>query len=135
MPGAFWTRMPELGRINRVARYALAFVFIYHGLVPKILRTDTFETAWASAHHIPMSATLFAVLAGVAKIAIGLFIAIARRWLAPVYIAAALLIGLSIDVAIVAPASLTAAFNPVTTNIASLALCAIICSSQAAVRR
>jgi hypothetical protein len=29
--------MAELARINRVCRYALAFVFAFHGLVPKIL--------------------------------------------------------------------------------------------------
>jgi hypothetical protein len=127
--------MGELERINRGARYALAFVFVYHGLVPKILWLDPLETAWVANHGIPVPAGVFALLAGLVEIAVGLSIAWLRRSLTPVYIAAVLLIALLLDAALFVPATLTGAFNPVTTNIAALALCQVIYSSQRAPAR
>ncbi|MES1940421.1 hypothetical protein T5B8_09266 [Salinisphaera sp. T5B8] len=124
--------MAELARIKRYARYALAFVFIYHGLVPKLLWLDPMETAWVAGHHIPISAAVFAGLAGSVEILIGLSVALLRSALVPVYIAAALLILLLADAALFAPATLVAAFNPVTINIAALALCAVIQTSHRA---
>ena len=133
MPVAFSTRMAELERINRYTRYALAFVFIYHGLVPKLLWLDPLETAWVVRHGVPISAAVFAGLAGIVEIAVGLSIALLRSALVPVYIAAALLIVLLADAALFAPATLVGAFNPVTTNIAALALCAVIHTSHKAI--
>ena len=127
--------MDELGRINRGARYALAFVFVYHGLVPKILWLDPLETAWVANHAIPVPAGVFALLAGLIEIAIGLSMVWLRGSLAPVYIAAVLLIVLLLDAALFVPATLTGAFNPVTTNMAALALCQVIRSSQRSLAR
>ena len=138
MTVGFWTtRLPmttELARINRVCRYALAFVFAFHGLVPKILWLSPIEVAWVNAHHLPLPPALFAAVAGVFEIAIALAIAMRPRVLWPVGVAGALLLALLADAMLFAPGLFVQAFNPATTNIAALALCYAIYASQPAIR-
>jgi len=115
----------RLARINTIARYTLAFVFIYHGLVPKILWLGPTEIALAAAHNI--DGTLVSPIIGVFEILFGLSIAFFRRSLVPIYIAIVLLIILLVDVALVMPNLLAEAFNPVTINIATIVIAHIVC--------
>lgn len=56
--------MNPLSRINWIARGGLAFMFAYHGLVPKLLWLSQGERAMIKAHGIEQ-VQLFATLAGV----------------------------------------------------------------------
>ena len=71
------TNLPEaktLRRINSIVRYTLAFVFIYHGLVPKVLWLSPVEAALANAHNLDAN-TLYPFL-GFVEIGFGLSIII-----------------------------------------------------------
>ncbi|WP_372871507.1 hypothetical protein [Pseudomonas fluorescens] len=63
--------MNPLMRINWLARGGLAFMFAYHGLVPKLLWLSQGERAMIQAHGIEQ-VQLFATLAGVGVVCGGL---------------------------------------------------------------
>jgi hypothetical protein len=109
---------------------ALAFVFCYHGLIPKIFFPSEIEFMFVKLHGLPIDALLFSQVAGVFEIILAGLIVIMRHTLWPVYIAMFLLIALLIDVAIVMPELLVEAFNPVSINTAGIALAVIIMISQ-----
>lgn len=108
-----------------IARLALGVVFLYHGLVPKLLFLSPDEVRMIEAHGWPLSTQRIAEVAGVAEIVLALAILLLRRSRWPLWLAVAALVGLLVDVALFAPELLLGAFNPVSTNIAALALCAI----------
>ena len=116
--------MNALVRINWIARGGLAFMFAYHGLVPKLLWLSDSERTMIQAHGIEQ-VQLFVTLAGVGEIALALWIVLSPRSPWPIAVAATALIGLLVDVAVVSPALLREAFNPVSLNVAGLALCAV----------
>ncbi|QRY81818.1 DoxX family protein [Pseudomonas sp. PDNC002] len=108
-----------------IARLALGVVFLYHGLVPKLLFLSPDEVRMIEAHGWPLSTQRIAEVAGATEIVLALAILLLRRSRWPLWLAAAALVGLLVDVALFAPELLLGAFNPVSTNIAALALCAI----------
>ncbi|MCE4070355.1 MULTISPECIES: DoxX-like family protein [Pseudomonas] len=108
-----------------IARLALGLVFLYHGLVPKLLFLSPDEVRMIEAHGWPLSTQRIAEVAGAAEIVLALAILLLRRSRWPLWLAAAALVGLLVDVALFAPELLLGAFNPVSTNVAALALCAI----------
>ncbi|WP_339427554.1 MULTISPECIES: DoxX-like family protein [unclassified Pseudomonas] len=116
--------MNALVRINWIARGGLAFMFAYQGLVPKLLWLSDGERTMFQAHGIEQ-VQLFATLAGVGEIALALWIVLSPRNPWPIAVAATTLIGLLVDVAVVSPALLREAFNPMSLNVAGLALCAV----------
>ena len=113
----------RLQQIGWLARVALALVFFWHGLVPKLLWLSADEVAMIQAHGI-VAVEWLAVLAGVAEIALAvLLLTIRRHW--PLLLAALLLLLLLVDVALFSPHLLLQAFNPVSTNLAALTLCLV----------
>lgn len=112
---------PRLRQIAWIARISLALVFIWHGLVPKILWLSPDELLMIQAHNLPAPEWV-ARIAGLAEIILGLLLLWRRRrW--PLLLAGGLLIGLLLDVALLSPHLLLQAFNPLSTNLAALALC------------
>ncbi|WP_444995000.1 DoxX-like family protein [Aliikangiella sp. IMCC44359] len=124
----------RLKKVNLISRLAVAFVFFYHGLVPKLLYLNSIELAMVKAHQLPVPAFWISYTAGIIEIILAILITFKNTWLLPVYIAAGILLVLLIDVAIFMPELLTGAFNPVSTNLAAIALCYFIYLSQPAVR-
>ncbi|WP_219097312.1 DoxX-like family protein [Pseudomonas sp. UMAB-40] len=122
--------MSALKRTHWIARGSLAFMFAYHGLVPKLLWLSPGERTMIQAHGIHQ-VELFAYAAGVAEIALALWLLLASRIAWPLIIASAALAGLLLDVAIFNFSMLRDAFNPVTLNVAGLALCAVTWNSRA----
>ena len=116
--------MNTLMRINWIARGGLAFMFTYHGLVPKLLWLSQGERAMIQAHGIEQ-VQMFATLAGIGEIALAVWILLSPRSAWPIAVAATALAGLLLDVAVFSPAMLREAFNPVSLNVAGLALCAV----------
>lgn len=109
-----------------VARFAIALVFIYEGLVPKLLYHHTTELTLLSASRISAAhAPRLLTAIGIAEIVLGLLVLLkgTSRW--PLIITIALMVAALIDVALTAPAALVSAFNPVTLNAAIAALAAI----------
>lgn len=116
--------MSVLKRLHWIARGSLVFMFAFHGLVPKLLWLSQGERTMIQAHGIAQ-VEMFAYAAGAAEIGLALWLLLARRIALPLIVAATALAGLLLDVAIYNPAMLREAFNPVTLNVAGLALCAV----------
>ena len=121
----------KLARINLVSRISLAFIFIYHGLVPKLLWLSETEQAIVKAHNLGFDSAIVSTVGGVMEISLGICLAFWRQSMLPVYTAAVLLVLLLIDIALFMPSLLIEAFNPVSVNLAALALCYCIYLSQA----
>jgi hypothetical protein len=106
--------------IYGICRGVVAFVWIWHGLVPKLLFHNAAEStmlldAGIAAHWLP--------LIGMAEVIFGALGLIAWRWRGYFVLTGIAMIGALIGVALCSPAELTAAFNPVTLNIGVVALC------------
>jgi uncharacterized membrane protein YphA (DoxX/SURF4 family) len=124
---------PETSRyralVYALSRGTMAFIWFYHGLVPKLFYHDRIELDLLSRIGTPpQSLQTATTVAGVVEVlfAFLLFLLWRRSW--PLWLTLVLmLVGVPV-VAISAPAYLTAAFNPLTLNIsiAALALIAII---------
>jgi hypothetical protein len=107
----------RLSLAHAISRIAIAAVWIYHGLVPKLLERRPEELSMLVASGAPedLSQSML-TLVGLAEIALGLLFIVAwrARWL---FIANIVLMIASFSVvAIVSSQSLVAAFNPVTLN-------------------
>lgn len=120
--------------VSLTCRWLLGLLFIYHGLVPKILWLDETEIALIKASGSLYPASLVSPIAGLGEIILGLIIIFSRS-LIPVYVAGATLIALLLVVAVIMPSLLGGAFNPVTTNMLGLGLCYLIWYSQAGQRK
>jgi len=106
-----------------LARYTLGFIFIYHGLVPKILFISQTELALNRAHDfLGIAPERIALMGGVAEIVLGVLIVLYRRAIWPVLLAMLGLLLLLLDVMLMLPQLLVEAFNPVTINVAGLVL-------------
>lgn len=120
----------------QLARLTLGFVFVYQGLVPKLIFQDAVEI-YMDEKHLDLLPFLnfltpvhVAQIAGVLELVLGLLIICLpkQRW--PVqwaFIALALLL---LDVIILMPELLTGAFNPVISNIAGMTLAYIALSPK-----
>jgi len=112
--------------IHGVSRTGLAFVFAYHGLVPKLLQHHADELAMLRDAGIGESDVLPALMTlGAAELLIALSMLLfwRRRW--PVVLTLGLMAIATVSVAISSPRFLSAAFNPVSLNFAVACLAVI----------
>ena len=116
----------KLTHVSMISRVLLGFLFIYHGLVPKILWLSAVEVHLVSISGIGVPAKIASSLAGVGEIVLGCAIIFLNKSKTPVYIAVAILILLLLFVFVASPMYLIGAFNPVTTNILGLGFCYLI---------
>ena len=113
-----------------LARGTAAFIWLYHGLVPKLLYHDRIELDLLGritpANFLHMAANL----AGIAEVAFAFLLLLLWRqtWLLWVTVVL-MLVGIPI-VALTAPEYLHAAFNPVSLNISLVALASIAIVSR-----
>ncbi len=125
----------RLAQITWLARLALALVFIWHGLAPKILWLSPDEVAMIAVHGLPdhplFAPQLIAAVGGIAEILLGILLLTVRRQRWPLLVAGAVLLVLLLDVALLSPHLLIQAFNPLSTNLAALALCAVAWLAEA----
>jgi hypothetical protein len=105
--------------IHALARLTVTFVWIYHGLIPKLLFQHPDELRMLQDASVPASAIS---IIGLLEIGLGLFTLFTwrARWVFVLTIAlmTATLIGVTIN----SPAYLVAAFNPVTLNVLMIAV-------------
>lgn len=112
--------------IHAICRIVLAFVFVYHGLVPKLLLRHPDEIAMLTSGGISMQLARLAVTAaGVAEIAWGILLLLRWRDRWPLVVTAAVMFLALAGVAVTAPRYLGAPFNPVTLNLLVAALATI----------
>ena len=110
--------------VHACARITLAFVFAYHGLVPKLLRRDPDEIAMLRDAHVPSgwldaAPTAFGLVEVILAVVLLLFWN--RRW--PAVVCLVLMVAATIGVAVFSPRYLGAAFNPISLNASVAVLC------------
>ncbi len=119
--------------VHLLARSTLAFTWLWHGLVPKLLFPTTGEVAVSVASGIPVGiAPTINTLAGVGEILFGLALIVFWRWRFLLAIQVPLLLALLVPIALKRPAMFTAPFQPLTLNLtmAILALCGFLTSKD-----
>ncbi|WP_397453224.1 DoxX-like family protein [Pseudomonas sp. NA-150] len=116
--------MNAVRQVHWLARGSLAFMFAYHGLVPKLIALSPGERVLLQAHGLERFEWL-SQAAGVAELVLAAMLLFVPRLSWPLPLTALILLGLLMDVAVMQPSMLIDAFNPVTLNVAGLALCAI----------
>ncbi|MCG8519522.1 MAG: DoxX-like family protein [Pseudomonadales bacterium] len=106
-----------------ICRLTIAFVWLYHGLVPKLLYLHEDELAMSLAAGLSQTAAeTLATLAGVAEIGMAFAVLFFWRQRWPLILTVVAMLGLLVFVAAFQPELLGGAFNPVTTNAALIAL-------------
>lgn len=109
-----------------ICRSTIAFIWLYQGLVPKLLGPHADELAMDLALGVSIqSAHTVAYVAGVCEIAIGLCVLVLRRQEWPLWLTLVMMPGLLAYAAWAVPGLLVAAFNPVIINLAMAALAAV----------
>lgn len=101
-----------------LCRLTVAFVWIYHGLVPKLLGPHEDELAMNMALGLSAEqAHTLAYVAGAGEVAFGILVLGLWRSRWPLLLSAASMIGLLLFTLVFAPDLAAGAFNPVTTNL------------------
>jgi hypothetical protein len=112
-----------LKRIRRLCNFTVAGIWLYQGLVPKLLGPHPDEAAMSSAFGIaPSLQAPVSYAAGVGEVLIGLCVLLLPRRPWPQLVSAVATAVLLVFVAIYTPRYLIGAFNPVVMNVASIAL-------------
>jgi uncharacterized membrane protein YphA (DoxX/SURF4 family) len=109
-----------------IARVAIATIFLYHGLVPKLLGPDPSVVRLAAAAGLPANVIQPALAAlGVIEVVFAILLIATwhRAW--PAVVAGLFAVGALVLATATAADSLTLAFNPVSTNLALLALASV----------
>ena len=109
--------------VHAVARVALALIFVYHGLVPKLLAPHADEIAMlrdagVAAEYVGAALAML----GIAEVVLAFCLLIGwhRRW--PPSVCLGLMMLATVAVAVNSPRFLGAAFNPISLNLAVAAL-------------
>lgn len=105
--------------IYTVARLAVVFVWLWHGLVPKLLFHNADELTMLRATGLGPA---WVNVIGAAEVFIGLAGLLLWRWRPYLLLTAMAMLFALAGAALTSPAFLTAAFNPVTLNLSVLAL-------------
>jgi hypothetical protein len=112
--------------IHAAARCTLAFVWLYQGVVPKLIfhHADERSMLHAAGLSAALAQTTLTVI-GWCEVAIGLLLILIWRWRWPLWITLILMPLAAIGVAVTSPSFLAAPFNPIVLNTTVFALAAI----------
>jgi len=115
-----------MNRIYAIARGAVAGVWFYHGLVPKLIVRHPDEAApLLDAGFSAARAAGMVRAAGVAEIAMAILLLVFWRWRGGFWVTIVLMAVALAGVAFTTPRLLGMAFNPVSLNLSMIALSAI----------
>lgn len=109
----------RLAIIHAISRLAIAAVWLWHGLVPKLLMRDVDERTMLARAGVPEGLLPWL---GAAEIAMALLFVSTWRWRGMFVVQALIMIAALVGVALRSPQYLTHAFNPVTLNLLVIAL-------------
>jgi hypothetical protein len=121
-----------LERIRRLCNATVAGIWLYQGLVPKLLGPHPDEVAMAAALGIPVGLqTAVSYAAGAGEVLLGLCILFIPRRAWPQLVSAAVTAALLAFVVVYVPRFLVGAFNPVVMNVASMVLSVVAADGAA----
>lgn len=114
---------PEVSRdyalMHGLSRLSIAFVWLWHGLVPKLIFRSADELRMLRESGLPGE---WLPWIGIAELLIGISVLMTWRHRKVLLANGALMIAAALAVALLSPEYLTTAFNPVSLNLAVLAL-------------
>jgi hypothetical protein len=117
------SRADRLSTIHAVARVTLAFVFLWHGLVPKLLFRHADELSLLRDAGLSAAAAARAVtIVGAAEVVYGVVLLAAWRVRALLPLASVAMLGMTLGIVANSPRFIPAAFTPVTLNLCVAAL-------------
>lgn len=121
---------PEVSRRQApsysLSRLALAFIWLYHGLIPKLLYHSPDEIRLLHDAGIPSSSVMTAMSwFGWGEVCFGLVHIVRWRSRWPLWLTVIAMLAATSSVVITSPSYLRGAFNPVTLNLAVLTLCIV----------
>jgi uncharacterized membrane protein YphA (DoxX/SURF4 family) len=105
--------------IHAVARLSIATIWIWHGLIPKLLYQQIDERTMLAQAGMPVGLLPWI---GVLEVLFGALILYGWSWRSIFLANIAFMVLVTVAVALNSPVYLTAAFNPVTLNLAMIAL-------------
>src|SRR5690606_1648574 len=106
-----------------VCRCTIAFIWFYHGLAPKLLYLHEDELAMSMATGLSRAgAEQVAMMGGALEIGMSVVVLLFWRQRWPLLLTVVAMFGLLAFVVMFQPVLVSAAFNPMTTNIAVIAL-------------
>jgi len=120
--GRGWSDSGSIARAlddPRNGRLSIAAIWIWHGLVPKLIYRHADEQAMLAQAGVALE--LLPWIGGI-EILVGIFVLLAWRWRSVFVANIALMVIALLGVAINSPHYIQAAFNPVTLNLAVIAL-------------
>jgi hypothetical protein len=109
----------RLATIHAWVRAAIVFIWLWHGLVPKLLFSSADERAMMTAAHLPVE--WVPVIGGV-EVAFAALTLLTWRWRPFFLLNILAMVGALATVGVASPAYLVAAFTPVTLNGAMIVL-------------
>jgi len=109
----------RLSVIHACSRFAIAFIWLWQGILPKLVFNDADERAMMAASHV---SSAMVPVAGFIEIAIAVCAILTWRKRSFFLLNIAAMVVALATVAITSPSYLFAAFNPVTLNLAMVAL-------------
>ncbi|MFC6998969.1 DoxX-like family protein [Rufibacter roseus] len=116
-----------LGLLLIIANLLIAFTWLYHGIVPKLLHMETGELDMLTASGMFTGYEVEGVYAaGIAEIIFGLGFLLFGRWRLLHYLNITALLGLGVIAFFAQPAIYLAPFNPATTSAGAVGLSIIV---------
>lgn len=108
-----------------LSRLAIAFIWLYHGLVPKLIFRHATEIELIEKGPMIGSAETMLLLAGVGEVVLGALVLVLWRKSWPIYLSLVAFAMLLMGALTTAPEQAVHAFNPVTLTVSAIMFCLI----------
>ena len=108
-----------------LSRFAIAFIWLYHGLVPKLIFQHATELELINKGPVLGTAELTLMLAGIGEVALGVLVIVFWNRIWPVYLSLFGFTVLLIASVAISPGHAVHAFNPITLTVSAILFCAI----------
>ena len=108
-----------------LSRIAIAFIWIYHGLIPKLICSHSTEMELVSKGPTLGSPEITIIVAGVIEVIAGLCVIALWRSKWPIQLSLVGFASLLFGSLMIAPEQATHAFNPVTLTVSAILFCLI----------
>ena len=108
-----------------ISRIAIAFIWLYHGLIPKLVFQHATELELINKGPLIGSAETTLFLAGIGEVLIGICVVVFWKQLWPAYLSLAGFTMLLIASVAISPGHAVHAFNPITLTVSAIFFCLI----------
>lgn len=108
-----------------LSRIAIAFIWLYHGLIPKLIFSHATELELVEKGPVIGTPEITIMIAGIAEVIVGLCVVVLWKSKWPIYLSLAGFAMLLMGAAVVSPGHAVHAFNPITLTVSAIIFCLI----------